>query len=76
MAFSISRTPYASILLYVPDIFLYQQPVSYTHLIWACRSEAVSVIYVQLNEIVKPIEECTESTSNSKVRAQGKGILI
>ena len=43
---------------------------------WACRSEAVSVIYVQLNEIVKAIEECTESTSDSKVRAQGKGILL
>lgn len=42
----------------------------------ACRSEAVSVIYVQLHEIVKAIEECTESTSDSKVRAQRKGILL
>lgn len=36
---------------------------------WACRSEAVSVIILQLKEIVRAIEESTASTSDSKVRA-------
>lgn len=43
---------------------------------WACRSEAVSVIHAHLVDIVKAIEECTESTSDSKLRAKGKGILL
>lgn len=36
---------------------------------WACRSEAVSVIFLQLKEIVRAIEESTASTLDSKVRA-------
>lgn len=36
---------------------------------WACRSEAVPVIFLQLKEIVRAIEESTASTSDYKVRA-------
>lgn len=43
------------------------KPLSETR--WACRSEAVSVIFLQLKEIVRAIEESTASTSDSKVQA-------
>jgi len=43
---------------------------------WACRSEAVSVIHAQFEAITKAIEECTESGSDAKARAKGKGLLL
>lgn len=42
---------------------------------WACRSEAVSVVHVQLNAILQAFKEIIEDASDSKARAKGKGIL-
>lgn len=42
---------------------------------WACRSEAVSAVAAQYENIEKALEDIIDDTSDYKARATGKGIL-